>query len=119
MRSSWPSRSASFRGDPGLSIAGGEAGSEREDGWATLSTQRATGVSDLLALVKGRNNVVELGTASGWTSAALALADDERTVTTFDRLIVRTVRTIGRCSSLMYVNASRTSNRTGRRAPSE
>jgi predicted O-methyltransferase YrrM len=57
---------------------------ERDDGWATLSTQRAMGVHNLLKLAKGRRNVVELGTASGWTAAALALTDDARTVTTFD-----------------------------------
>jgi predicted O-methyltransferase YrrM len=57
---------------------------ERDDDWATLSTQRAMGVSNLLELARWRTNVVELGTASGWTAAALALADPNRTVTTFD-----------------------------------
>lgn len=57
---------------------------EREDDWATLSTQRGMGVQNLLDLAEGRTNVVELGTASGWTAAALALADADRTVTTFD-----------------------------------
>ena len=57
---------------------------EREDGWATLSTQRGMGVQNLLDLAKRRTNIVELGTASGWTAAALALADPDRNVTTFD-----------------------------------
>ena len=57
---------------------------ERDDGWATLSTQRAMGVSNLLELARWKSNVVELGTASGWTAAALALTDPTRTVTTFD-----------------------------------
>lgn len=57
---------------------------ERDDGWATLSTQRAMGVSNLLEVARWKTNVVELGTASGWTAAALALTDPQRTVTTFD-----------------------------------
>lgn len=57
---------------------------ERGDDWAGLSTQRAMGVRSLLELARWRTNVVELGTASGWTAAALALTDPTRTVTTFD-----------------------------------
>lgn len=38
----------------------------------------------LLAVAKGRRNVVELGTAAGWGAIALTLADPERRVTTFD-----------------------------------
>ena len=57
---------------------------ERGDEWARLSTQRATGVGNLLELARWKTNVVELGTASGWTAAALALADPRRAVSTFD-----------------------------------
>ena len=38
----------------------------------------------LLAVAEGRHNVVEIGTAAGWTAIALALADSDRRVTTFD-----------------------------------
>jgi SAM-dependent methyltransferase len=43
--------------------------------------------AELAALVersRGYRNVVEVGTGPAWTSTALALADDERQVTTFD-----------------------------------
>ncbi|MCW2994703.1 MAG: O-methyltransferase family 3 [Conexibacter sp.] len=38
----------------------------------------------LVRLARGRRRVVELGTATGWTAAALALADPRRTVITCD-----------------------------------
>jgi predicted O-methyltransferase YrrM len=41
-------------------------------------------LSYLLHAARGRRIVVEIGTASGWTAAALALADRSRVVTTVD-----------------------------------
>lgn len=38
----------------------------------------------LLGLAKGRREVVELGTGTGWSAVVLALADRERRVRTFD-----------------------------------
>jgi predicted O-methyltransferase YrrM len=38
----------------------------------------------LLEVAAGRRNVVEIGTAAGWGAIALALADGDRRVTTFD-----------------------------------
>lgn len=54
------------------------------DDWALLSTQRAPGMKALLEAASGRDNVVELGTASGWTAAALVLDSPTRRVSTFD-----------------------------------
>lgn len=59
---------------------------ERDDDWAIVSTQRPVGVRHLLQLAEGRTNIVELGTANGWTAAVLALADRECVVTTFDTI---------------------------------
>ena len=41
----------------------------------------------LLKLAVGRRHVVEVGTGSAWTAAALATADPERRVVTFDRIV--------------------------------
>lgn len=55
-----------------------------EDRFAWDSATRPPDVAALLRLARGRRRVVELGTATGWTSAALVLADPQRAVTTFD-----------------------------------
>lgn len=41
-------------------------------------------IRNLLKVAAGRRNVVEIGTAAGWGAIALALADADRRVTTFD-----------------------------------
>ena len=41
-------------------------------------------VKRLLDVAAGRRSVVEIGTAGGWTTLALALADPDRRVTSFD-----------------------------------
>lgn len=56
----------------------------RRDTWALRGAQKASGVSHLLKVARGRTNIVELGTDSGWTTAAFVLADPDCTVTTFD-----------------------------------
>jgi predicted O-methyltransferase YrrM len=54
------------------------------DEFAIQSATRPGDVATLLDLARGRRTVVELGTATGWTTAAFALADPERRVLSFD-----------------------------------
>jgi len=54
------------------------------DGYSLVVVARPADVATLLALAKGHRSVVELGTATGWTTAALALADDHRHVASYD-----------------------------------
>jgi predicted O-methyltransferase YrrM len=56
----------------------------RDDRFSLTSVTRAGDLRTLLSLAHGRTNVVELGTATGWTSISLALSDPGRRVTTFD-----------------------------------
>ena len=57
------------------------------DEFAWESVTRPADVATLLQLAEGRRSVVELGTATGWTSAAFVLADGERRVTSFDPVV--------------------------------
>jgi predicted O-methyltransferase YrrM len=54
------------------------------DTFAVQSATRPADVATLLRLARGRRYVVELGTATGWTTAAFALADADRRVLSFD-----------------------------------
>jgi predicted O-methyltransferase YrrM len=54
------------------------------DRWTLDAATRPRELSRLVDLAGGRKVVVEDGTASGWTAAALALAERERTVITVD-----------------------------------
>jgi predicted O-methyltransferase YrrM len=54
------------------------------DAFSLTSATRPADLATLLAIARGRRLVVELGTGSGWTSIALALADPARTVITYD-----------------------------------
>ena len=54
------------------------------DDWALQSSTRPADVAELLRLARGRRRAVELGTATGWTSGALLLADPQRRLTSFD-----------------------------------
>lgn len=54
------------------------------DDWSLLVATRPRELAALLRVARGRRSVVEIGTASGWTAMALALADPERTVVTVD-----------------------------------
>lgn len=56
------------------------AGDER----ALQAASGPESVRRLLAVAEGRRNVVEIGTAAGWTALALTLADPARRVTSFD-----------------------------------
>jgi predicted O-methyltransferase YrrM len=54
------------------------------DGYSLLVVTRPADVRTLLALADGHRSVVELGTATAWTAAALALADEHRMVASYD-----------------------------------
>jgi predicted O-methyltransferase YrrM len=54
------------------------------DGYSLVVVTRPSDVATLLALADGHRSVVELGTATAWTTAALALADDGRHVAGYD-----------------------------------
>jgi predicted O-methyltransferase YrrM len=56
----------------------------RRDAFTLRSAAAPRQVAELLRLAKGRRRVVELGTATGWTAAALALADPARVVVSCD-----------------------------------
>jgi len=57
------------------------------DDWALRSSTRPADVAELLRLARGRRRAVELGTATGWTSGALLLAERERRLTSFDPVV--------------------------------
>lgn len=57
------------------------------DDFALSAATRPGDLRELLALVRGRRLVVELGTATAWTTAGLALADRLRRVVSFDPVV--------------------------------
>jgi predicted O-methyltransferase YrrM len=57
------------------------------DTFALQAASRPADVRALLQLARDRRTVVELGTATGWTTASLALADSARTVTSYDPVV--------------------------------
>jgi predicted O-methyltransferase YrrM len=57
------------------------------DEWALQSSTRPGDVAELLRLARGRRRAVELGTATGWTSGALLLADPARRLTSYDPVV--------------------------------
>ena len=57
------------------------------DDWALQSSTRPADVAELLRLARGRRRAVELGTATGWTSGALLLAEPQRRLTSFDPVV--------------------------------
>jgi predicted O-methyltransferase YrrM len=54
------------------------------DLFSITSVTRPADLRALLELARGRQRVVELGTATGWTAISLALADPARTVRSLD-----------------------------------
>lgn len=54
------------------------------DWFSPVSATRPADLAELLRLARHRRRVVELGTATGWTAIALALADSDRQVVTYD-----------------------------------
>lgn len=55
--------------------------------WGLQAATRSGDVAELLRLAEGRRHVVELGTGPAWTTIALALADRERRVTSYDPVV--------------------------------
>jgi len=54
------------------------------DEWSLGSATGPESLSVILRLARGRRRVVEIGTGTAWTTVALALADRERRVLSFD-----------------------------------
>jgi predicted O-methyltransferase YrrM len=54
------------------------------DGFSSVSATRPRKLAVLLSLARGRQRVVELGTATAWTAISLVLADRTRVVATYD-----------------------------------
>jgi hypothetical protein len=54
------------------------------DGYSFAVSTRPQDVSTLLRLAQGHDAVIELGTATGWTAVAFAIADPRRRVRSYD-----------------------------------
>lgn len=54
------------------------------DRWSLAVVTRPRDLAPLLAIAEGRRTVVEVGTATAWTSSALVLSDPQRRVVTLD-----------------------------------
>lgn len=54
------------------------------DEWTLKSATGPESLALILRLARGRRAVVEIGTGTAWTTAALALADPRRTVVSYD-----------------------------------
>jgi predicted O-methyltransferase YrrM len=59
----------------------------RRDTFTLRSAAAPHQTTELLRLARGHRRVVELGTATGWTAAALALADPARVVVSCDPIV--------------------------------
>jgi predicted O-methyltransferase YrrM len=57
------------------------------DGWSLGSATKPESLALLLRLAHGRRAVVEIGTGTAWTTAALALADPARRVVSYDPIV--------------------------------
>jgi predicted O-methyltransferase YrrM len=57
------------------------------DDWSLKSATKPESLALLLRLARGRRAVVEIGTGTAWTTAALALADPRRTVVSYDPFV--------------------------------
>jgi predicted O-methyltransferase YrrM len=60
---------------------------ERGDTWSETSATHPKPLAELLRLARGRTRVVEIGTGTAWTTVALALANPERTVLSYDPIV--------------------------------
>jgi predicted O-methyltransferase YrrM len=60
------------------------AAARERDGWSLRSATGPESLARVLRLARGRKRVVEVGTGSAWTTAALLIADRERHVLSFD-----------------------------------
>ncbi|HEX8066799.1 MAG TPA: class I SAM-dependent methyltransferase [Thermoleophilaceae bacterium] len=57
------------------------------DGWSLESATKPESLALILRLARGRREVVEIGTGTAWTTAALALADPRRRVVSLDPIV--------------------------------
>jgi predicted O-methyltransferase YrrM len=57
------------------------------DEWTLTSATKPESLALLLRLARGRRSVVEIGTGTAWTTAALALADRGRRVVSYDPVV--------------------------------
>lgn len=57
------------------------------DDWTLGSATKPESLALLLRLARGRGAVVEIGTGTAWTTAALALADRSRHVVSYDPIV--------------------------------
>ena len=57
------------------------------DEWSLGSATKPESLALLLRLAGGRRSVVEIGTGTAWTTAALALADPRRRVISYDPIV--------------------------------
>lgn len=57
------------------------------DSWTLESVVKPESLAALLRLARGRRRVIEVGTGTAMTAAALALADPERRVVSFDPIV--------------------------------
>jgi predicted O-methyltransferase YrrM len=57
------------------------------DEWTLGSATKPESLRLILRLARGRRSVVEIGTGTAWTTAALALADKRRRVVSFDPVV--------------------------------
>jgi predicted O-methyltransferase YrrM len=57
------------------------------DDWSLESATKPESLSLLLRLARGRRAVVEIGTGTAWTTAALALADRRRRIVSYDPFV--------------------------------
>ncbi|MFL5819715.1 MAG: class I SAM-dependent methyltransferase [Solirubrobacteraceae bacterium] len=58
-----------------------------DDDWALEAATNPEDLATLLRLARGRERIAELGTATGWTSISLALADPARRVVSCDPVV--------------------------------
>jgi predicted O-methyltransferase YrrM len=63
------------------------AAAREGDEWSLGSATKPESLALLLRLARGRRAVVEIGTGTAWTTAALALADGERRVISYDPIV--------------------------------
>jgi hypothetical protein len=57
------------------------------DDWSLTSATKPESLALVLGLAKGHRAVVEIGTGTAWTTAALALADPRRLVESYDPIV--------------------------------
>src|SRR5919107_581389 len=60
------------------------AAAREGDEWSLRSATGPESLARILRLARGRKRVVEIGTGTAWTTAALLIADRERHVLSFD-----------------------------------